>query len=237
MRRRVLRCVAAAAVLLSLAGCGGAERKARADSPSHPKPPRPPLVMFLGDSYTVGRLGQVPEHSYAAETARLLDWQVIIGGFRGTGFVSRGHVGKNFAGLFEEQLGWRPAPDMLIISGGHNDRRYTPDLVAGAARRLITRVRQRWPKSKLLIIGPMWGGDPVSSVTAVRDALAAVADQAGVPFVDPLGEQWITGNRRRGTGNAPGYILSDGIHPTPDGARHIAERLTADLRRLQLTKP
>jgi hypothetical protein len=98
MRRRVVCGVAtvtAAAALLASAGCGGTARRARADSsPTKPASRHTPLVMFLGDSYTTGRLGQIPELTYAADTARTLGWQVIIAGYRGTGFVAKGHIRK-----------------------------------------------------------------------------------------------------------------------------------------------
>jgi lysophospholipase L1-like esterase len=238
MSRRVVCSVAAVAALLASAGCGGAARKARADSPpGRPQPRRAPVVMFLGDSYTTGRLGQVPEETYAADTARVLGWQVILGGFRGTGFLARGSVRKDFAQLFAEQLAWRPAPDLVIVSGGHNDRAHTPEAVAAAARQLLTTIRHTWARTPLLLVGPMWGGDPTPPVEDVRDALAGVASEQHVPFVDPLRERWITGDRKLGTGNAPMYILRDGVHPTVAGAHYIAGRLVADLRALRLAKP
>lgn len=242
MRRRVLPGLAATAVLLALPGCGTAVGRAHADSTERPAARATvrvtaPVVMFLGDSYTTGKLGQIPEQTYAAQTARDLDWQVILSGYRGTGFVSQGHVGKDFAALFQEQLAWRPAPDLMIVSGGHNDVRHQPKVVGAAAQRLLATIRQRWPNTRLLLIGPMWGGDPTPEASAVRDALAGVAAHAHVPFIDPLAEKWITGNRRDGTGNAPRYILSDGTHPTPAGARYIADRLVTDLRKLHLATP
>jgi len=239
MRRRVVCGVAAAATLLAAAGCGGAGRKARADSSPErpPKAPHVPLVMFLGDSYTTGRYGQIPELTYAADTARTLGWQVIIGGYRGTGFVAEGHVHKNFSDLFTEQLAWRPAPDMVIVSGGHNDRFHSPRSVAEEATELLTTIQHTWSSTHVVLMGPMWGGDPTRAVKDVRDALSGVAGQQHVPFIDPLRERWITGDRVQGTGNAPIYILRDGIHPSTAGARYIASRLVADLRTLKLAKP
>ncbi|MGI5225433.1 SGNH/GDSL hydrolase family protein [Actinoallomurus iriomotensis] len=239
MRRRVMNSVAAVTALLATAGCGGAAGRARADSaPTKAAPRRAPIVMFLGDSYTTGRLGQVPELTYAADTARTLGWQVILGGYRGTGFVAVGSVHKNFADLFTEQLAWRPAPDLVIVSGGHNDRNHPPATVAGAARQLLTTIRQTWPDTRMLLMGPLWGsGDPTPKVERIRDELANVASEQNVPFVDPLRERWITGDRVQGTGNAPLYILSDGVHPSTAGARYIAGRFVADLRALKLAKP
>lgn len=240
MTRRVVCCVAAVAALLASAGCGGATTgNARADSsPGRNHPTRPPVVMFLGDSYTTGRLGQIPELTYAADTARTLGWQVIIGGYRGTGFVARGPVHKTFLDLFNEQLAWRPAPDLVIVSGGHNDRYHSPQSVAEGATELLMRIRATWHGTRLLLIGPLWGdGRPTREVQGVRDVLSGVAGRQRVPFIDPLREQWITGDRKKGTGNAPLYILRDGTHPSTAGARYLAGRLVADLRRLKLTRP
>jgi lysophospholipase L1-like esterase len=241
MRRRVVCGVAtvtAAAALLASAGCGGTARRARADSPpTKPGSRHTPLVMFLGDSYTTGRLGQIPELTYAADTARTLGWQVIIAGYRGTGFVAKGHIGKNFLDLFVEQLAWRPAPDLVIVSGGHNDQLHSPEAVAEGARQLLTTIQHTWAGTRLLVVGPMWGGDPTPPVEDVRDAIEGVAGEQHVPFIDPLRERWITGDRVQGTGNAPMYILRDGIHPSTSGARYIATRLVADLRTLKLAKP
>ena len=58
-----------------------------------------------------------------------------------------------------------------------------------------------------------------------------------MPFIDPLHERWITGNRRKGTGNAAEYILSDDTHPNAEGARYIADQFVEDLRRLKLVRP
>jgi lysophospholipase L1-like esterase len=240
MRRRVVCSVAAVAALLASAGCGGTGRRARADSSpiTREQSHHTPVVMFLGDSYTTGRYGQIPELTYAADTARTLGWQVIIGGYRGTGFVAKGHIHKNFANLFTEQLAWRPAPDLVIVSGGHNDRRYSPEEVAESARQLLATIQGTWKNStRVVLMGPMWGGDPIPSVEDVRDALAGVASEQRVPFIDPLREHWITGDRVQGTGNAPMYILHDGIHPSTAGARYISTKLVADLRRLKLAKP
>jgi lysophospholipase L1-like esterase len=127
---------------------------------------------------------------------------------------------------------------MLIVSGGHNDRNKPPAHVGAAARDLLFRVKARWPGTHLVLLGPMWGtGYPDPPVLAIRDELEGVAHEIGIPFIDPLREQWITGDRRDGTGNALHYILRDRVHPTPTGHRYIATRLAADLEELDLTQP
>ncbi|TDB88269.1 SGNH/GDSL hydrolase family protein [Actinomadura sp. KC216] len=235
------------AAALSASGCsvfrGSVHRQAVADGPGQGEtqkpaaPKNPSVVMFLGDSYTVGDRGVEPEETFASATARLLGWQVVVGGRAGAGFV-RASAGAAYLGLFESQLGWRPAPDMLIMSGGHNDWRLPAPRVAAAAHLLIERARQRWPGTHIVLMGPLWGsGTPMPGAVAVRDALRNLAAQLDVPFVDPIGERWITGDRTTGTGNAMQYIKRDRTHPSPAGHRYVATRLVSDLTRLGLDHP
>jgi lysophospholipase L1-like esterase len=236
-----IRRLAATALVLGAcaSGCGPAHGRAAPPAPAATATPlRAPIVMFLGDSYTTGGTKTPPERAYAADTARELGWQVIIGGLGGTGFVAPGATHEPFDVLFERQLAWRPAPDMVIVAGGHNDSTYAPATVAAAAEGLLTKIRQQWPDSRLVLIGPMWGnGAPDASVLEIRDALGVAARALKIPFIDPLSGKWITGDRADHVGNAGQYIQRDGVHPNDAGHRYLAARLVAELRRLGLTEP
>ena len=196
------------------------------------------VVAFLGDSYTAGIGDTTRDQTYAALTAQRLGWQVIVAGQAGTGLLAPGHDGNPFGKLYEMQLAWRPAPDLAVISGGHNDWPYPPSLEETTATQLVNRMRQRWPRTHLLMVGPMWGsGEPRTEALGIRDALKTAAKQENVPFIDPLAERWVTGSRESGTGNAPRYILKDDTHPNAAGHRYFADRLTEDVRRLGLAEP
>jgi lysophospholipase L1-like esterase len=236
MRLRLVSWYAAVMTLLALAGCAASSIPVQ-PAAVRPLPSRIPVVMFLGDSYATGAYDIAPESTYASETARLLGWQIIIGGHSGTGFVAPGRVGKTFSRLFDQHLAWRPAPDMLLISGGHNDWAHPPSLAGVAARQLLLRVKRHWPTTKVVMLGPLWGGDAPPEVRAVRDALRGVTRELRLPFIDPIGEHWFTGNHTAGTGNAVRLILPDGTHPTAEGHRYLAARLAEDLRRLDLDQP
>jgi lysophospholipase L1-like esterase len=237
MRLRLAVWHAAIMTLLALGGCAVAAVPLRA-APKAVTPTRVPVVMILGDSYTTGAYDIPPEGSYAAETARLLGWQVIVGGHSGTGFVAPGRIGKTFPVLFDQQFAWRPGPDLLLVSGGHNDWPYPASMAGVAARQLFSRVKQHWPNTKLVLVGPIWGSDPAPpEAQAVRDSLRSAAKDLRVPFIDPLGEQWVTGERSSGTGNAERYILPDGTHPNAEGHRYLATRLADALRVLKLAQP
>ncbi|MDL4771827.1 MULTISPECIES: SGNH/GDSL hydrolase family protein [Thermomonosporaceae] len=214
------------------------KRTASAAPAAGPGSSKAPVVMFLGDSYTVGERGSKPERTYAMALGRLLGWQVIVGGRGGTGFVAGGDRRSSFIQSFESQLGWRPAPDLLVVAGGHNDYGFPAPEVSGAAQIVLERARQRWPATRVVLIGPLWGNDtPPASALAVRDGLSGLAQRFGLQFIDPIAEHWITGNRVNGTGNAARLIQRDGTHPTPTGHRYVATRLAADFRRLGLAHP
>jgi lysophospholipase L1-like esterase len=176
--------------------------------------------MIIGDSFTVGS-GPVQEwDSYAAQTARALGWQLVTAGASGTGFVNPGPVGRTFEMSFDKELSWRPAPGLLIISGGHNDRQVDPGTVYQAVGRLLELVRSRWPHTKIVVIGPIWMAKAPGWGYQVRDAIAVAAEEAGTPFLDPLGQSW-----------GSGTILPDGVHPTYEGHAKIAQWLVGGLRK------
>ncbi|MEW2355364.1 SGNH/GDSL hydrolase family protein [Spirillospora sp. NPDC029432] len=235
---------ALAVVLVVCVGVGAALQLDRigkgtpgAAAPTVEPEKRAPVVFALGDSYTVGIRGIKPEGAYAAETARTLGWQIVVAGQARTGFANDGGTGETFSSLFGQQLAWRPAPDMMLVSGGHNDVRMRPEAITQRARALLEGVRKRWPRTQLVLMGPMWGGDPGPKALMVRDALRDVAAILRIPFIDPLSGKWITGDVRRGTGNAARLIRRDGTHPNQAGNRHIARRLADDLRALKLAEP
>ncbi|MFI6922059.1 SGNH/GDSL hydrolase family protein [Nonomuraea spiralis] len=181
-----------------------------------------PVMMFVGDSFTVGSGPVPPWRTYASESARLLGWQPVIAGAGGTGYLNKGKVGRTFRRSFEEELAWRPPPDVLVISGGHNDQRWSTTQVGRAAAELLAEIRHRWPVTRVFVIGPIWLEDTPSKAYRVRDALAEAAEAAGVPFLDPMRKRWVT-DRPSET------VLPDGVHPTLAGHERIAAWLAAEL--------
>ncbi|WP_344856556.1 SGNH/GDSL hydrolase family protein [Planomonospora alba] len=175
--------------------------------------------MVIGDSFTVGSGPVARWESYAAVAARELGWQPIIAGMGGTGYVNPGRVGRTFEDSFVQELAWRPAPDLLIISGGHNDRRTRPGEVHAAAARLLRLVGGHWPRTRVVVIGPLWMAEAPAWAYRVRDAVALAAERSGAAFLDPLGLRW-----------GGGAVLPDGVHPTPEGHARIARWLVGALR-------
>ncbi|MFI6899673.1 SGNH/GDSL hydrolase family protein [Nonomuraea sp. NPDC050394] len=217
------RLIAPAALMMAFcSGCGSAAGETAGPDPTPVQQKSAPVLMFVGDSFTVGS-GPVPTwSSYAAETARLLGWQPVIAGAGGTGYINKGRVGRSFQDSFDAELSWRPAPDLLVISGGHNDRRWPVPGVRRAAATLLWTARARWPETRVVMVGPIWLADAPPKAYAVRDALAEVAAREGVTFLDPLKQRWVTGRRSE-------VLLPDGVHPTFAGHARLARWLSAAL--------
>ncbi|NUW45809.1 SGNH/GDSL hydrolase family protein [Nonomuraea rhodomycinica] len=181
------------------------------------------MMMVLGDSFTVGS-GPVPAwRAYACQAARLLGWQPVIAGAGGTGYLNRGRAGRTFQQSYEEELAWRPAPDVLVVSGGHNDQRWSTGQVGRAAARLVRDARAGWPATRIVLVGPIWLEAVPAKALRIRDTLAEVARREGVEFLDPLRHHWAGGD-------PSAVVLPDGVHPTPAGHLLLARWLARSLR-------
>lgn len=209
--RGLMRRVVVLVAVLGLPSCAFAAKPAPAEQQA-------PVMMFVGDSFTVGSGPVPPWQTYASQTARLLGWQPIIAGAGGTGFCNEGRAGRTFQRSFEVELAWRPAPDLLVISGGHNDRRWSPERVRGAAASLLSEVRAHWPETRTVVVGPIWMGEPPKKAYGVRDAVAEAARAGKVSFLDPMRRSW-----------PKEAVLPDGVHPTLAGHEGLAAWLAAEL--------
>ncbi|MER6951733.1 SGNH/GDSL hydrolase family protein [Nonomuraea sp. NPDC000554] len=219
--------IASAALILgichAISGCASdAGERTPPQTPAGGRALDAPVMMVLGDSFTVGSGPVPPWRTYASEAARLLGWQPVLAGAGGTGYLNEGRAGRTFQRSFEEELAWRPAPDVLVVSGGHNDRRWSALSVSRAAWQLLRDARARWPSTRVVVVGPIWLDDAPAKAYAIRDTLARVAAREGVAFLDPLRERWVTGSRAE-------VMLPDGVHPTFAGHLRLARWLAAEL--------
>lgn len=142
--------------------------------------------MIIGDSFTVGSGPVRGWDGYAAQVARRLGWQLVTAGAAGTGFVNPGRVGRTFQQSFVKELSWRPEPDLLIISGGRNDRGIGAARIETAAVHLLELVRRQWPHTRIVLVGPIWMTRAPRWAYRVREAVSTAADRLAVPFLDPF---------------------------------------------------
>jgi acyl-CoA thioesterase I len=233
---RVIGMAAAASAIVAAIACGSrddspadrhASSPAGADSGAAgglgragSQPPAPaasrPRVVVLGDSLTAG-LGIAKEQAYPALLQQRLnekglDYEVVNAGVSGD--TSAGGLSR---------LDWALDGDVrvLVVALGGNDalRGLPPDELKHNLAQIIDRAQTR--KIAVVLAGmeapPNWGRDYIVAFHRVYPALARQYHVALVPFLlqDVAGSETL--NQR------------DGIHPTPEGARIVADNVWAVL--------
>ena len=216
-----------AALALAAAACGAkpeppatstAAANATPATANTPASTRPRIVA-LGDSLTAG-LGLAPDQAYPALLqARLksagLDYEVINAGVSGD---------TSAGGL--ERLEWALQGNVkiLIVALGGNDalRGLPADALAANLSQIIERARAR--QIGVILAGmeapPNYGRDYIVSFHKVYPALAEKYQVAFVPFL------------LQNVAGLAELNQADGIHPTPAGARIVADNVWAVLKPL-----
>lgn len=209
---------------LLLAACGG--EPATEPSPSPVPPPAAaatgsdlPKVAFLGDSLTAG-YGLSEEQAFPA----LLE-EAFADGDTPFEASNAGISGDTSAGGLS-RVDWVLSgnPDVVVVALGANDglRGIDPAATEENLRRIVERTRAAG--ARVLLVGmrlpPNYGADYVARFEAIYPRLA---DELDVPLVPFLLE---------GVGGDPELNQADGIHPTAEGQRILAETVGEHLRPL-----
>ena len=206
-------------------GCGRPEPAVSESAPSSPPasvPTRPPTkaaprIVFLGDSLTAG-LGLPPGDAYPS----LLQKRVDAEGFSYE-VVNAGVSGDTSAGGLS-RLDWALHGDVrvLVVALGGNDalRGLPPAELERNLAQIIERAQTR--RISVVLAGmespPNWGRDYNVSFHKVYTTLAEKYQVQLVPFM-------LEGVAGSGTLNQ-----ADGIHPTAEGARIVADNVWAVLK-------
>ena len=177
------------------------------------------VIAALGDSLTAG-LGVSPEEAYPA---------VLEARLRREGFeyrvINAGVSGDTSAGGLR-RIDWvlKLRPDVVIVALGANDglRGQAPDVLRDNLTRIIERARAAGARVLLagMRVPPNYGDEYARAFAAVY---ASVARATGVPLAPFLLD---------GVAGDPRLNQADGIHPTAEGQRVIAEHLWPHLRPL-----
>jgi len=171
-------------------------------------------LLVLGDSLSAG-YGIDPEQAYPA----LLQKKIDAAGLNFT-VVNAGVSGDTTAdGL--QRVDWllkRKVDVLLLELGGNDGLRGLPVATAKAnLQSVIDRVRHKYPQVKVIIAGmkmpPNMGADYVNAFNDIFPALAASNRVALIPFL-----------LDRVAGKTS-LSLPDGIHPTPEGHKIVAENV------------
>lgn len=229
MRARRLARAIAFLLLIPAAACGGREPRDTASSSSDAAAPRAtatasvsrtdarPRVVVLGDSLTAG-LGLDARQAYPS----LLQERVDAEGL-GYTVVNAGVSGDTSAGGVS-RLDWSLDGDvrvLIVALGGNDGLRGLP--VEELRHNLSTIIRSAQRRNIRVILAGMEAPPNLGPayVSSFRQVYRDLAHEHGVPFVPFLLE---------GVAGDPSLNQRDGIHPTADGARIVADTVWRVLR-------
>lgn len=188
-----------------------------------PTPPAAaaPAIVFLGDSLTAG-YGLDPDQAYPAIIQRKID----EAGLRYR-VINAGVSGETSAGA-RRRIEWLLAQPVavLVVETGANDglRGQDPVATADNIQAIIDRARRPPSPPQVVLVGmealPNYGAD---YGRRFRDIYPRLAQKNGVALVPFLLE---------GVGGVAALNQADGIHPTAEGQRHLAETVWKTLQPL-----
>lgn len=180
-----------------------------------------PVVLFLGDSLTAGYYLD-PEDAFPALIQRKMDegdlpYLAMNAGVSGDTSID----GLN-------RLDWllgRPVSVLVLALGANDGLRGQPvDHIRSNLDQIMTRTRERYPDVRIVLAGmkmPSNYGEPYASdFEGMFVELAETHDAVLIPFL------------LEGVAGDPRLNLRDGIHPTEEGHRIIAETVWRYLERV-----
>ena len=213
--------------VLLLAGCGSEPR----EEPVTPAPPpadakpeaddpptasedetAPLRVVVLGNSLSAG-YGLDPEQAFPALIQQKVDalgWDVVI--------VNAGLSGETTAGGLN-RIDWllRDRIDVLLLELGGNDglRGIATEVTKQNLQAIIDKTRARYPEARIVLAGMQVPTNLGPVYTArFRNLYPELALENTIDLIPFILE---------GVGGVRELNLPDGIHPTPEGHRIIAE--------------
>ncbi|MFN8094562.1 MAG: arylesterase [Vicinamibacteria bacterium] len=178
-----------------------------------------PAILFMGTSLTAG-LGVDPDEAYPALVQKKLD----AAGLRYR-VVNAGVSGETSAGA-RGRIDWllRQPVAVLVLETGANDglRGQDPAATRANIQAILDATRVRQPSAKIALVAmealPNYGPDYGRRFRAIYPELARQNGATLVPFL------------LAGVAGDPRLNQPDGIHPTPEGHRKLAETVWRALR-------
>jgi acyl-CoA thioesterase-1 len=174
-----------------------------------------PVILFFGNSLTAG-YGLDPSEAFSSVIERKLDslglaYQVVNAGLSGETTASG-----------NTRLDWvleRQPVDVFVLELGANDglRGISPEETRRNLNAMIDKVQETYPEAQIILSGmmvpPNMGPEYASEFQKIFPEIAASQDVALIPFLleDVAGE--------------PELNLPDGIHPTAEGHRIVADNV------------
>ncbi|CAD5247982.1 MULTISPECIES: arylesterase [unclassified Imperialibacter] len=194
------------------------EKVSEADVASEPAEDKRKVILFYGNSITAGYGLDISEAFPAIIQERLdslgYDYNVINAGLSGE--TSAGGLSR---------IDWvlKTPVDIFALELGGNDglRGISLDETEKNLSEIIEKVKQSNPQVKIIVAGmqipPNMGQEYTDRFRGIFPALAEKHNTALIPFI------------LEGVGGIPELNLPDGIHPTPEGHKMLADNVWAVL--------
>ena len=202
--------------------CGGGGSSAQpppAPSPSAVAADPRPVILAVGTSLTAGYGLDDPDQAWPGRLQERLDREGLR--YR---VVNAGVSGETSAGALS-RLDWllRQKVDVFVLETGANDglRGQDPASTRANIDAILTRASSLTPKPRVILVGmeapPNLGREFVAPFRAMYPELAAKHGAALVPFL------------LEGVAGVPALNQPDGVHPTAEGHRKLADTVWAVL--------
>ena len=213
-------------LVLSLSACG--HKKAPDDSQEQAsaktdtmKTPGKKTILFFGDSLTAGYGLDDPAEAFPGVIQHKVDSLKLP-----YSIVNAGVSGETTAGGLA-RINWilKQKVDVFVLELGANDglrgipvKETTENLQA-----IIDKIKSKYPDAKIILAGmqvpPSMGADYVNNFKGLFPKLAEKNKVGLVPFL------------LAGVGGNPKLNQADGIHPTAEGAKIVADNVWQILKR------
>ncbi|MFA6175244.1 MAG: GDSL-type esterase/lipase family protein [Phycisphaerae bacterium] len=182
-------------------------------------------LVFLGDSIT---------HYFGGEP----EAKIVRGGDVWKKYYShRQAVNMGFGWDQTQHVLWRLengeldgiAPKVAVVMIGVNNlmRNYSPEQTAEGIRAIVDLVGKKLPQTKIMLLGIMPFGTPVSGkVKATNVLISKFQDGRQIHFLD-VGNRFLKSN-----GSIEMGVMPDGLHPNDKGYQIMAEAINPKLTEL-----
>jgi acyl-CoA thioesterase-1 len=199
-------------VVSGFSGCDRAAEEPRAAPVAAGIGSERPTIVFLGTSLTAG-YGLEQEEAYPALLQKKIDSAGL--NYR---VVNAGVSGETSAGA-RRRIDWllREPVSVLVVETGANDglRGLPPDSLRANIQAILDRAKEMRPAPRLLLVGmripPNYGQVYSRQFEAIYQELARANGADLVPFL------------LQGVGGVAALNQPDGVHPTAEGQRRMAE--------------
>jgi lysophospholipase L1-like esterase len=190
-----------------------------------------PTLLVVGDSFA-GGTGDPNFQVFPALLAERMGWNLVVDAQGGTGYVNGRPDSDPPAFPAIDRIDADAANyrvDYMLIDTGRNDLGIDPHLVAPAADRYLTRARELFPNTVIMVMLPQYiSNQAAENFPMLADTIRAAAERIGAYVIDPVEQGWY-----QNIDLAP-LFWNDGIHLGAYGNRYYADRIIENFEQMGL---